>query len=129
MPIIKKDALSKTKNIMCSSQNEQSRQEHNEDAANNILIREIESWGKFEYALREENRLIFNKMLSECKENEDLVRAANSKDEFFSAESLFMALILQQQKTINELITKTSERKKGNSGKLTEISHLPSKTK
>ena len=105
---------------MCPSQNEQNRQEHNEDAANNILIREIESWGKFEYALRDENRLIFNKMLSECKENEDLVRAANSKDEFFSAESLFMALILQQQKTINKLITKTSERKKGNSGKLNE---------
>jgi hypothetical protein len=68
----------KTKNIMCPSQNE-----HNKDAANNILIREIESWSNFEYALREENRLLFNKMLSECKDNEDLVRAANSKDEFF----------------------------------------------
>jgi hypothetical protein len=33
----------------------------------------------------------------ECKENEDLARATNSKDEFFSAESLFMVLILQQQ--------------------------------
>ena len=53
-------------------------------------------------------------MLSECKdkENEDLVRAANSKDEYFSAESLFMALILQQQKMIKELIAKVSERKK-----------------
>jgi hypothetical protein len=51
-------------------------------------------------------------MLSESKENEDLVRAANSKDEFFSAESLFIVLILQQQKTINELIAKVSERKK-----------------
>jgi hypothetical protein len=59
-------------------------------------------------------------MLSECKENEDLVRAANSKDEYFSAESLFMALILQQQKTIKELIAKVSERKKRSSGKLTE---------
>jgi hypothetical protein len=66
----------------------------------------IDSWSNFEYALREENRLLFNKMLSECKENEDLVRAVNSKDEYFSAESLFMALILQQQKTINELISK-----------------------
>jgi hypothetical protein len=51
-------------------------------------------------------------MLSECKENEDFVRAANSKDEYFSAESLFMALILQQQKTVKELIAKVSERKK-----------------
>src|ERR671932_326111 len=100
---------------MCPSQNEQNRQEHNEDAANNILIREIESWSKFEHALREENRLLFNKMLSECKENEDLVRAANSKDEYFSAESLFIALILQQQKTINELIAKVSERKERSS--------------
>ena len=106
---------------MCPSQNEHNRQEYNEDAAtNNVLTQEIESWDKFEYALREENRLLFNKMLSECKDNEDLVRAANSKDEFFSCESLFMALTLQQQKTINELITKASERKKVNSGKLTE---------
>ena len=101
---------------MCPSQNEHNRQEHNEDAANNILVREIESWSNFEYALREENRLLFNEMLSECKENEDLVRAANSKDEYFSAESLFMALILQQQKTINELIAKVSERKKQTRG-------------
>jgi hypothetical protein len=40
------------------------------------------------------------------------LRAANSKDEYFSAESLFMVLILQQQKTINELIAKLPERKK-----------------
>jgi hypothetical protein len=51
-------------------------------------------------------------LLSECKENEDCIRAADSKDEFFSAESLFMALILQQQKTIKELIAKVSERKR-----------------
>ena len=38
---------------------------------------------------------MFNKMLSECKENEDLVRGANSKGEYFSAESFFMVLILQ----------------------------------
>jgi hypothetical protein len=41
-------------------------------------------------------------MLAECKENEDYVKAARSKHEFFSAESLFMVLILQQQKTIND---------------------------
>jgi hypothetical protein len=73
---------------------------------NNILTKEIDSWNNYEYALREENTLLFNKMLSECKDNEDLARAANSKDEYFSAESLFMALILQQKKTINELISK-----------------------
>jgi hypothetical protein len=83
-----------------------------------LLSEEIKSWGHFEYALREENRILFNKMLSECRENEDLARAANSKDEYFSAESLFMALILHQQKTINELMTKVSKLKRS-SGKLT----------
>ena len=69
-----------------------------------ILSEEIKSWGHFEYALREEDRLVFSKMLSECIENEDYVKAASSKDECFSAESLFMVLILEQQKIINELI-------------------------
>ena len=31
-----------------------------------ILTQEIQSWKGFEYALREENRLLFNKMLTEC---------------------------------------------------------------
>jgi hypothetical protein len=51
-------------------------------------------------------------MLSECKENKNYIGAANSKDEFFSAESLFIALILQQQNMINKLIAKVSERKR-----------------
>jgi hypothetical protein len=50
-------------------------------------------------------------MFSECRENEDYIKAAGSKDEFFSAESLFMVLILHQQKMINELISKVSENK------------------
>jgi hypothetical protein len=61
--------------------------------------------------LRKENILLFNKMLTECKENEDHIRVANSKDGYFSAEALFMVLILQQQKMINELIAKVSEQK------------------
>jgi hypothetical protein len=73
-----------------------------------ILNEEIKSWEPFEYALREENRLLFSKMLSECRENEDYIKATNSKDEYFSAESLFMVLILQQQKMINELIAKVT---------------------
>jgi hypothetical protein len=55
------------------------------------LSEEIKSWETFEYALREENRLVFSKMLSECRENEDYIKAVSSKDECFSAESLFMA--------------------------------------
>jgi hypothetical protein len=98
---------------MCPSEIEQNVEgKHDDDERINILVKEIDSWSNFEYALREENRLLFNKMLSECKENEDLVKAANSKDEHFSAESLFIVLILQQQKTINESIAKISEQKK-----------------
>jgi hypothetical protein len=93
--------------------------EQKEDENVDILAKEIGSWNNYKYALREENRLLFNKMLIECKENEDYIKAANCKDEFFSAESLFMVLILQQQKMINELIAKVSERKK-RLGKLIE---------
>jgi hypothetical protein len=72
----------------------------------NILTKEIELWKGFEYALREENRLLFSKMLSECGENKDYVRAASSKGQSFAAESLFLTLILLQQKIISELIAK-----------------------
>jgi hypothetical protein len=74
----------------------------------NTLTKEIESWKGFEYALREENRILFNKMIEECVENKDYVRAAIFKGESFSAESLFMALIFQQQKMISHLIAKLS---------------------
>jgi hypothetical protein len=102
-------------NTMLPSQDEQKEQQHqgdNGDNSRSILNKEIDSWSTFEYALREENRLLFNKMLSECKENEGYIKAAGSKDEFFSAESLFMVLILQQQKMINKLIAEISKRKK-----------------
>jgi hypothetical protein len=91
------------------SQNEH---KENEDDDGNVLTKEIEAWKGFEYALREENRLLFNKMLYECQENEDYVKVASSKDEFFSTESLFIVLILQQQKMISQLIAKLSEYKK-----------------
>jgi hypothetical protein len=90
-------------------------QQADEDVNNNnttTLASEIQSWKHFEYALKEENRLLFNKMLSECIENEDYARAASSRDKYFSAESLFMVLILQQQKIIAELIAKVAEYKK-----------------
>ena len=76
-----------------------------------ILTKEIESWGRFEYALREENRLLFHKMLSKCRKSE-YVSCVNAKGENFSAEALFLILILEQQKMINELIVKLSDMKK-----------------
>ena len=82
------------------------------DQESSILSEEIKSWKKFEYALREEHALLFNRMVTECGQNCDYIKAANSKDEFFSAESLFMVLILQQQKMINELIAKLSSEDK-----------------
>ena len=36
-----------------------------------ILGREIESWEGFEYALRQPNATLFDKMLTECLENEE----------------------------------------------------------
>jgi hypothetical protein len=38
-----------------------------------ILDKEIESWKGFEYALREENRTLFNKMLSNKEEYDNKV--------------------------------------------------------
>ena len=75
---------------------------------NNVLAKEIESWSKFEYALREEDRILFSKMLNECKKEEEYSKAFNAKGEYNSAESLFMALIFQQQKMLSKLIDKIS---------------------
>lgn len=68
-----------------------------------FLAKEIESWKTFEYALREENRILFHEMLNECRKYGD---AAIAKGDNYSTESLFMALILEQQKLINQLIKK-----------------------
>ena len=71
-----------------------------------ILAKEVESWKGFEYALRKPNTILFNKMLSECLENEEYASAFKTKGPQYSTESLFMALIFQQQKMISELIKK-----------------------
>jgi len=77
----------------------------------NILAKEIESWNSFEYALREEDRILFNKMLNECQK-EEYIKASDAKGEYCSTtESLFMALIFQQQKMISQLINILSKYK------------------
>jgi hypothetical protein len=83
-------------------------------ADDEILANEIESWKGFEYALRQPNATLFNKMLTECLENEEYAAAFKTKGPRDSAESLFMALILQQQKMISKLIEKmqNSQKKK-----------------
>ena len=71
-----------------------------------ILAKEVESWKGFEYALRKPNATLFNKMLTECLENEEYASAFKTKGPQYSAELLFIALVFQQQKMISELIKK-----------------------
>ncbi len=74
-------------------------------ADKDILTKEIGLWGGFGYALRKENRALFEKMLDRCNKKEYVDCAAN-KGENLSAEALFLVLIFEQQKMINELIRK-----------------------
>jgi hypothetical protein len=65
----------------------------------NILVKkEIEAWKGFEFSLRKPNSSLFRQMLNECLENEEYAEAFKTKGPQYSAESLFMALIFQQQK-------------------------------
>jgi len=74
-------------------------------ADKDILTKEIESWAGFAYALRKENRTLFEEMLDRCKKTE-YVYCAGAKGEGFSTEALVLVLIFEQQKMINELIRK-----------------------
>jgi hypothetical protein len=69
-----------------------------------LTSKEIKSWKGFEYALRNPNASLFNQMLKECLENEEYEEAFKTKGQQYSAESLFMALIFEQQKMISKLI-------------------------
>ena len=80
-----------------------------EEEKEKILTNEIESWSNFEYALREEDRILFKKMLNECQKEEEYSKAFNAKGKYNSTESLFMALIFEQQKMISKLIHKLSK--------------------
>ena len=64
-----------------------------------ILTKEIGSWENFGYALRKENRILFEDMLDRCKKKE-YVDCATNKGESFSAEALFLILLFEQQKMI-----------------------------
>ena len=77
---------------------------------NKVFVKEIKSWSNFEYCLREEDRILFNKMLNECQKEEEFSKAFNAKGEYNSTtESLFLAFIFQQQKMINQLIDELSK--------------------
>ena len=74
-----------------------------EEEEMDILKREIELWARFGYALREDNRILFHQMLDKCRKSE-YFECVNAKGDNYSAESLFLILILEQQKMINELL-------------------------
>jgi hypothetical protein len=71
---------------------------------NDLVIKEVEAWKGFEYALRKPNSSLFRQMLNECLKNEEYAEAFKAKGPQYSAESLFMSLIFQQQKMISKLI-------------------------
>ena len=73
-----------------------------------ILENEIESWYSYGNILRNENRIIFCRMLDDIKTYSE---TATVKGKNFSFESMCMRLILQQQKMINELLCKLSAKK------------------
>ena len=80
------------------------------DDKEGLLTKEIQSWDIFKYALREENATLFGQMLKDCQGEDDkegevvqFANAMNAKGESFAAESLFIALILLQQRMINML--------------------------
>ena len=91
---------------------EVSQNEYNENGNIDTLDNEIESWKDFRYALREEDTILFNEMLSEYGQNKDYIRATVSRGENYSAESLFILLIFQHEKMIKELVAKVSQYKK-----------------
>ena len=76
----------------------------------NIIAKEIESWSNFEYSLREEDRILFSKMLNEYQK-EEYSKSFDAKGEYHSSESLFIALIFQQQKMISQLFNRLSKYK------------------
>ena len=71
---------------------------------NDLVTKEVEAWEGFEYALRKPNSSLFKQMLNECLENEEYAEAFKTKGPQYSTESLFMALIFQQQKMISKII-------------------------
>jgi len=66
-----------------------------------LLAREIESWRAFGDSLREEDRVIFDKMIKQCYRH---INAINVKGEPYTTESLMMSLILTQHQMIEFLL-------------------------
>ncbi len=66
-----------------------------------IRTKEIQAWSGFADALREEDRVLFLRMLEQCYQYVDSI---NSKGEYYSTESMLVSLVFVQHKIINWLI-------------------------
>ena len=67
----------------------------------NSIVEEIESWRRFADALRSEDRELFREMMRLCYE---YIPAMQARDSPAPSESLFMALLFVQHKTIKWLL-------------------------
>ncbi len=69
--------------------------------SDDLVAKEIGSWKAFGDSLREEDRILFNKMIHDCYKN---IKAINIKGEPYTTESLLMSLIISQQQMIEFLL-------------------------
>jgi hypothetical protein len=72
------------------------------DTIKDICKEEIESWGSYEYSLREDDAEYFHQMLDESRQYSD---AINKKDGLIPTEPVVMALLLIQHKVIKNLLS------------------------
>ena len=75
---------------------------------NDAIDREVEGWQKFESIMYQEDRVLFDKMMSEAKQ----YLATFPASKYDPAEMLFMTLIFQQQKIINKLLAVAEAKQK-----------------
>lgn len=68
---------------------------------NDVLDIEIADWKNFSEILRENDRLLFDQMMEECKQYKEAIA---TRGDLFTVECLLMTLILQQQKMIKGLM-------------------------
>jgi hypothetical protein len=79
---------------------------HLDTNENDNLTKEIESWKNgFAFVLRADDRYLFMEMIKGCNKYADVI---NAKGELYTTESLFITLILEQQKMIKGLIAQIS---------------------
>jgi hypothetical protein len=66
-----------------------------------IVRKEIESWRRFAYVLREDERELFNRMIDSCYSYAAAINAMGKNE---AREATLMALLLTQHKLISWLI-------------------------